>query len=123
MERVLGIAAAGAVGSLARYWLSQVVQGWLGMAFPWGTFVVNMLGSFLFGLVWALAEQKLVISAEMRVILLSGFMGAFTTFSTFAFETTTFLRDGLWGMALVNSVVQVVVGVGCMAVGLAVGSR
>ena len=64
MARILAIAGAGAVGSLARYWLSAVVQHWSGSLFPWGTFMVNIIGSFLFGLIWTLAEERLVISAE-----------------------------------------------------------
>jgi CrcB protein len=95
------------------------VQRLSGPTFPTGTLVVNALGCFLFGLVWALAEERLVIRPELRFILLVGFMGAFTTFSTFAFETGNFLRDSQWGLALANVAAQNVLGLACLFAGLA----
>ncbi len=121
MQKVLLIAAAGAVGSLARYWLSGFVQEVVGIGFPWGTFAVNVLGSFLFGLVWTLSEERLLISPDARVMILTGFMGAFTTFSTFMFETGGFIRDSQWLLAAGNVVSQVVVGVICVFLGMAAG--
>jgi CrcB protein len=121
VSNVVAIAIAGAVGTLSRYWLSGFVQRLTGAAFPWGTFTVNMLGSFLFGLVWSLAEERMLIQAETRIIILTGFMGAFTTFSTFAFETSNFLRDSQWLLALGNVAGQIVIGVICMLLGLAIG--
>lgn len=123
MIRILGIAAAGAAGSLARYWLSALVQRWMASPFPWGTFAVNILGSFLFGLVWTLAEERLVISTETRIIILTGFMGAFTTFSTFAFETQVFLRDSQWLLMLGNIAAQIVVGLIAVFLGITAGKR
>lgn len=109
-QRLLWIALAGAVGTLSRYALSGLVQRVCGEKFPWGTLVVNGLGCFLFGLVWALAEERMVISGQTRFIVLTGFMGAFTTFSTFAFETGAFLRDSEWLLAATNLVGQNVLG-------------
>lgn len=121
MARVLAIAAAGAVGSLARYWLSALVQRWAGTPFPWGTFAVNIIGSFLFGLIWTLAEERLVISTEMRIMLLTGFMGAFTTFSTFAFETGLFVRDSQWMLVFGNIAAQIIIGISAVLLGIRVG--
>ena len=121
MQKVALIALAGGLGTLARYWLSGFVQQNAGANFPWGTFAVNMIGSFLFGVVWAMAEERLVISTDTRVIILSGFMGAFTTFSTFAFETGEFLRDGQWWLALGNLLAQNVLGIVCVFLGFAAG--
>lgn len=87
------------------------------MRFPWGTLVVNGLGCFLFGIVWALAEERLVISGETRLILLTGFMGAFTTFSTFAFETGAFVRDSEWLLAVTNLIGQNVLGLALVFLG------
>ena len=121
MTKLAWLAGAGALGTLARYGVGGVVQRALGGAFPWGTLVVNALGCLLFGLVWALAEERLVISGETRVILLVGFMGAFTTFSTFAFETSAMLRDAEWSFALANVLSQNVLGIACFFAGLALG--
>src|SRR5262245_56604702 len=88
------VALAGAVGTLARYGLATLVLRVCGEAFPWGTLVVNVLGCFLFGFVWVLGAEKFIIDPDMRTTLLTGFMGAFTTFSTFAFETGQQLREG-----------------------------
>jgi fluoride exporter len=121
LQRIVFIALAGAAGTLARYWLSDWVQAVIGVRFPWGTFAVNTIGCFLFGVVWALAEERMVISADARVIILTGFMGAFTTFSTFIFETSDFLRDSQWLLAIGNVALSLIVGLVCLALGLGLG--
>ena len=119
--KLLWIAVAGAAGTLARFGLTGAVTRWLGDTFPYGTLTVNVLGSFLFGVVWVLADQRAPISGEARFIILTGFMGAFTTFSTFAFETGQFLRDAQWLTAGSNLLLQNVVGVTALLLGFAVG--
>jgi len=121
MTKLAWLAAAGALGTLARYGVGGGVQRALGEAFPWGTLVINAVGSLLFGLVWSLAEERMMISGETRVILLVGFMGAFTTFSTYAFETSAMLRDAEWSFALANVLSQNVLGIVCFFAGLALG--
>lgn len=116
--RILMIAAAGAAGTLARYWLAGVVQRASGGVFPWGTFSVNIIGSFLFGLIWALAEERMALSPQVRIIALGGFMGAFTTFSTFMFETGALLRDSQFALAAANIALQNVMGVVFLLLGL-----
>lgn len=120
-QRLALVAAAGAAGSLARYTLTGIAQRILPSGFPWGTFVVNALGCLLFGLVWALAEERVIISGATRMILLVGFMGAFTTFSTFAFETGQLLDDSQWLLAAGNLLLHNVVGVALVLVGIALG--
>jgi CrcB protein len=120
MKLVL-IALAGAIGTLSRFWLQGFVQKLTGEGFPWGTLVVNVLGCFLFGVVWSLAEERLVISGETRLIILTGFMGAFTTFSTFAFETGQQLRESQWLYAAGNVGGQVALGLVFLFLGLAAG--
>ena len=71
---------------------------------------MNVFGCFLFGLVWALSETRLGISPEVRIIVLTGFMGAFTTFSTFMFETHGLIADSQWVLALANVFGQTLVG-------------
>jgi CrcB protein len=115
------LAIAGAVGTLARYWLGGVVQRLCGAGFPWGTVVINITGCLLFGLIWTLAEDRLLISPQTRVVALTGFMGAFTTFSTFAFETAQLLSGAEWLRALGNVALQNVVGVVAVMLGFALG--
>ena len=115
------LSVAGAVGTLSRYGLAGFVQRFCGERFPWGTVAVNMIGCFLFGLIWTLAEERLVISGQTRFILLTGFMGAFTTFSTFAFETSGFLQDSQWWLASANAFGQLFAGVALIFLGFVVG--
>ena len=119
--KILLIALAGAAGTLARYWIGGLVQRSSGSSFPWGTFTVNMLGCFLFGLVWSLAEERMVISAEARVVILVGFMGALTTFSSFVFETGTLLRDSQWALAFGNIALENLTGLVLLFLGFAAG--
>jgi len=119
--KILLIAMAGAVGTLARYWIGGLVQRSAGSGFPWGTFAVNMAGCFLFGLVWSLAEERMVISAEARVVVLVGFMGALTTFSSFIFETGTLMRDSQWALAFGNIALENITGLVLLFLGFAAG--
>jgi fluoride exporter len=115
------LAVAGAAGTLSRYGLSGFVQLLAGERFPWGTLAVNVAGCFLFGLVYTLADERLVISGRSRFIILTGFMGAFTTFSTFGFETGMFLRDSQWWRALGNLAANNLLGVLSVFLGFAFG--
>ena len=121
--KLLAIALAGSAGTLCRYGLGGLVHRVAGAQIPWGTVVVNLLGCFLFGLVWALSEDRLSISSEIRTVILVGFMGAFTTFSTFIFETRELLRDSLWLFACGNLLIQNVGGIATLMLGIALGSR
>lgn len=95
-QKLAGILIAGGIGSLARYG----IQGWVDrlheIGFPFGTLAVNLLGTFLFGFAWSLAEERMLIPPDWRVIILTGFLGGFTTFSTFAFESGELLRESQW---------------------------
>src|SRR5262249_21774892 len=115
------MAVAGVAGTLGRYWLSGVVQRVCGESFPWGTLAVNVLGCLLFGFFWTLAEERMLISPQMRIVVLIGFMGAFTTFSTFAFETAQMLSDAEWLRALANIAVENLIGIAAVILGFAIG--
>jgi CrcB protein len=108
--RVLLVALGGALGSVARYGLSGFVHRYAPPSFPYGTFVVNVVGCLAFGLIAGLVEARSVISPTARTFLLIGVLGGFTTFSSYAFETFALLRDVEIGRALVNAAGQVGVG-------------
>lgn len=119
--KLLILALAGALGTLSRYGLAGLVQKYAGTTFPWGTFAVNMLGTFLFGVVWIAATQRGLLSPEARLYILVGFMGAFTTFSTYMFESGQFLQDSQIWPCLANILGQVVAGIICLFLGFAAG--
>lgn len=119
VQKLALVALAGALGTLARYGLSGLVQRLAGPAFPLGTFTVNVVGSFAFGLVFGVLESRLALSAQLRMLLLTGFMGAFTTFSTYMFESAALLRHGQYGAAFLNLGGQIVLGLALVMAGLA----
>ncbi|MCF8032765.1 MAG: fluoride efflux transporter CrcB [Desulfarculaceae bacterium] len=119
MSKLLLIALAGSLGTLARYGLGGLMHRLLPWPFPWGTLTVNLVGSFLFGLVWALAAERSIISGEARIIVLTGFMGAFTTFSTLMFESGELLRNSQWMLAVGNLALQNIAGLAAVFAGWA----
>ena len=119
--KLLLLFAAGGLGTLLRYGISSLVQRHAGLSFPWGTFAVNMIGCFLFGVLWSVFENRMDISREIRAVVLVGFLGGFTTFSSFAFEGVGLLREGALLPALGHLVGQNVVGLLLVWLGLTVG--
>lgn len=117
MVKLLLIALGGALGSLARYSASGFAQQKYGGVFPVGTLTVNLAGSFLIGLLWGLAENS-TLNPNVRTFLFVGILGGFTTFSTFSLETLNLLRDGEFKLALVNILLNNVVGIVLAFVGL-----
>jgi len=91
---ILIIGAGGFLGSVARFITSKYVQQLFPFSFPVGTLLVNILGSFLLGLVYGLMDRGELLSNEMRLFLTVGFCGGFTTFSTFVYENASLLKDG-----------------------------
>lgn len=121
MTRLAWLFLAGGIGALTRIGLAGLIQRWSGSSFPLGTFVINIIGCLLFGWIWSLAEERLLIGGETRFILLTGFIGAFTTFSTFAFESSGLLRDSEWLLAAGNILGQTVLGMFAILAGMALG--
>ena len=117
MGQFLMVGAGGFVGAILRYaislWLAPLSER---IGFPYGTFVANMLGCFLIGFLsgWGLARE---LSLEMRLLILTGFLGALTTFSTFSYESLAILREGATGYGLLNILLQLSIGLGAVWLG------
>jgi CrcB protein len=119
--RVLLLGVAGGVGTLLRYGISLLAQRLAGTAFPWGTLAVNVLGCLMFGWIWTLATERRMIGVEARVILLTGFLGGLTTFSSYAFESTDAFRRGSWTAGAINMLLQNMLGLAAVMAGVALG--
>jgi CrcB protein len=117
MELVL-IATGGALGAVSRYWMSGWVAAATDGSFPWGTLTVNVVGSFFLGFVLVLLDTMLD-STPVRALVAVGFLGAFTTFSTFSYEALALIQDGEWSRALGYSGGSLVLGVVGVLVGFA----
>jgi len=102
------IAMGGALGATARFAMSHQVYQWFGREFAWGTLSVNVLGSFVMGMAAVLLVDKLALSTEWRAFIMVGFLGAFTTFSTFSYETMQYIEVGEINKAFINIAVSVV---------------
>ena len=120
LVKVFGLAAAGALGTLCRVGLSALVGRWL-PTYPWGTLLVNVLGCFLFGLAWSFGMGQRAVSAELRLVVLGGFMGAFTTFSTYMFDTLQLGQNLGFRVAVSYFIVQNVAGFAALYLGLGLG--
>ncbi len=121
MRILLLLAVFGTLGTLARYGLEGWVQERSGTQFPFGTLTVNLLGCLLLGAVGRFALNHIVVSPDLRTGLTIGFFGAFTTFSTFGWETVVMLQDGEWRRAGLYIVASVVGGLLAVAAGMRLG--
>ena len=115
------IALGGAGGAVSRYLVDTLVSERVGAEFPWGTFVVNMTGSFVLGVLFALAVERDVLPSDIRLPVMTGFVSAYTTFSTLMLETWRLAETGSTVAAVANIVGSVAVGLTVMAGGLVVG--
>ena len=105
----LWVALGGAIGSLGRYWCSGLVARWVGETFPWGTLFVNVVGSFLIGLVFTVTgpDGRILVGTGPRQFMLVGVFGGFTTFSSFSLQTLNLMQDGEWLWAAGNIAISV----------------
>ena len=117
------IAVGGAAGAILRYCVSGGVYMWLGRAFPWGTLVVNVIGSLLIGILGVLLVERMAVSDELRFGVLVGLLGSFTTFSTFSIETLNLLEHGDITRAVLNAVLSVIVCVLAAWLGVTLGRQ
>ncbi len=110
MIKLLYIAAGGALGALLRYGVSGAVHGLTSSMLPWGTLAVNVIGSFIAGFLWHVSEE-VMLSPHLKTFLFIGFLGGFTTFSTYTLETMHLVRDGEMNLAMGNLLLNNVLGI------------
>ena len=111
----------GGIGAIARYGMQGIVYRIFGSAFPYGTLVVNVLGSFVIGLFLTLAETRAGVSPAIRIFLTIGVLGGFTTFSSFSYETMTLLRDSNYALGMANIALNVAVCLAATWFGMSIG--
>ena len=121
MERFIYICLGGAIGTGLRYLTSGVAARWLGADFPYGTLIVNVVGSFLIGLIQQVGTASLLIPEPTRLFLTVGIMGGLTTYSSFSYETVRLVEIGAWGQAWINVLVTTALCLGVCLLGIAAG--
>ncbi len=117
------VAAGGALGAVARHIITVLCARWIGTSFPIGTLVINLTGSFVLGLFIAAAATRVPVSDVTRLAVVVGFLGAYTTFSTYIFDSNALLEDRAWIKASANLLGSVIVGMFAVRLGLAMGTR
>ena len=103
-----GVAIGGAVGSVLRYMIQTHSMQWLGNSFPYGTLIVNVVGSLLIGFLSYALLERFTVTEEVRIAILVGFLGGFTTFSTFSIETLNLIQQGSFFSAISNAILSIV---------------
>ena len=122
MRVLAGVVLAGGLGALARYGLDGFISSRTPSAFPWGILVVNISGSFVLGLIFTVMTNRFAGSSDLRVWITTGFLGAYTTFSTLTLESVRLLQDRAYLLAAANSVGSLGLGLLAAAAGIALGS-
>lgn len=122
MGALLWVGLGGFLGAIARYLLSGWVAARWGAIFPWGTFVINISGSFILGFFLAFAQDRPWLHPQARLLFAVGIVGAYTTFSTYTYESIRLMMDGQFALAAFNIVGSVVVGLVAVFAGVALGS-
>jgi fluoride exporter len=115
------IGAGGFFGAIARYVVDGLVIDRTGGGFPWGTLAVNATGSFILGLLFALTAERAILPADIRAPVMIGFIGAYTTFSTYMLESWNLIESGQYGAAIGNLAGSIVIGLAMVSLGLLVG--
>jgi CrcB protein len=111
MKSILLVGLGGGIGSMLRYLFQKWFSENYPQPFPWGTFLVNLIGCFLIGLIYAASEKSTALTPQTRLFLMAGFCGGFTTFSTFAFENMNLLRGGDLSYFLIYTIGSVMLGI------------
>jgi CrcB protein len=119
--QILAVAVGGAVGCCLRYLTTLGAARIAGVGFPLGTLVVNVLGCLLAGLLFGLAEERAAFPPIVRILVMTGFLGGFTTFSAFSLETVNLFRDGSWAIALGSVAANNVIGIAAALGGIYLG--
>jgi len=121
MIKFINLVIGGAAGTIARYLLAGAVYRFTGTGFPYGTLIVNISGCFILGFLASLSDKKFMLGPDARLLLMIGFCGAFTTFSTLIFETDNLVRDGQAIRAFTNIFASVILGFILFRVGTFIG--
>ena len=121
MEKWLLVMLGGSLGAASRYAVSLLTARLFGPQFPYGTMVVNLAGCFLIGLLFALADRSRLLTPDVRLLLITGYLGALTTFSTFSLETVNAGRAGLTLQSLTNILINNLGGLSLTWLGLRLG--
>jgi CrcB protein len=115
------IGVGGFAGAISRYLVDGFVSDRTGGSFPWGTLAVNATGSFVLGLLFAMTTERAILPADVRGPVMIGFIGAYTTFSTYMLESWGLIETGSYGAAMANLGGSLVIGLAAVAAGLALG--
>jgi CrcB protein len=118
MNMVLAIAFGGAVGALGRHFVNVGMVAWVGHGFPWGTLAVNILGSFVMGVLVHVMAVSWSVSPELRALLMVGGLGAFTTFSTFSLDAVALYERGQLVLAAAYVLASVIGALGALVLGI-----
>lgn len=121
-KKIALVMCGGSLGAVSRYGISLLSVRIWGTGFPWGTLIVNLVGCFLIGVLFTLAARARLLTPDMRLLLITGYMGALTTFSTFALETVSAGRAGMVLQSLANVLANNVGGLACTFLGIWVAS-
>jgi fluoride exporter len=119
--KFLIVGVGGFAGSIARFWVAAFVGQRMGTRFPYGTFLINVSGSFLVGFVMTVLTEKTSLSPNWRYLIPIGFIGGYTTFSTFEYETLRAMQDGQFTAGVLNVVLSVIVGFAMVWAGAVAG--
>jgi CrcB protein len=118
---LLLIGLGGFAGAISRYLVDGFVADRTGGSFPWGTLAINASGSFMLGLLFAMTTERAILPAEIRGPLMIGYLGAYTTFSTYMLESWRLVEGGAWGLAIANLGGSLAIGFAAVVAGLAIG--
>jgi CrcB protein len=121
MQKILFVGVGGFVGAVLRYLISGLVYETWGVAFPYGTLVVNVVGAFILGFIVSITNEHLFISPDLKIVLTVGVLGAFTTFSTFCYESMSLIQTGNTLRATLNIFISVLLGLIFVFIGIKTG--
>ena len=121
LKNFLAISIAAVVGANLRYLLSRIAARHLGPVFPYGTLFINIIGSFIVGFFIIWTTERVLIDPRWRLLVVIGFCGSFTTFSSYAFETMAYFEQGQWGLMAVNILSNNILCLGAALAGMALG--
>jgi len=121
MDKVLWISLGAVLGANLRYWVGDWAAQRFGSGFPYGTLLINLTGSFLLGLIISMSMENFIIDPRLRLLLTVGFLGSYTTFSTYAYESIALISQGQWGLGLFNLIGSSLLGAVFAILGLWLG--